>query len=106
MAKYLFVASYSSDGVKAVLGSGGSARKAAVTEAVGKLGGSLESFYFGFGKDDAYVVADLPDNVAAATLGLQVGATGMASVRTVVLLTPEEVDRATQAPSVYRSPGS
>ncbi len=106
MAKYLFVANYSSDGVKGVLASGGSARKAAVSEAVEKLGGSLESFYFGFGKDDAYVVVDLPDNVAAAAVGLQVGASGMASTRTVVLLTPEEVDRAAQAPSAYTPPGS
>jgi uncharacterized protein with GYD domain len=106
VSKYLIIANYSSDGVKGVLASGGSARRAAVATAIETLGGSLESFYFGFGDDDAYVVVDLPDNVAAASISMQVGASGMASTRTVVLLTPEEVDRATQSPTVYRPPGS
>jgi uncharacterized protein with GYD domain len=106
MSKYLFIANYSADGVKGVLATGGSARKAAVASAAEALGGSLESFYFGFGEDDAYVVIDLPDNVAAASLAMQVGASGMASTRTVVLLAPEDVDRATKAPSAYRPPGS
>ena len=106
MPKYLIVANYTSDGVKGVLSAGGSARRAAVAATIEALGGSLESFYFGFGKEDAYVIVDLPDNVAAAAIGMQVGASGMASVRTVVLLTPEEVDRATQAPNVYRAPGA
>ena len=99
MSKYLIIANYSPDGVKGVLSAGGSARKAAVASSVEALGGTLESFYFAFGKDDAYVVVDLPDNVAAAAIGLQVAASGMASARTVVLLTPEEVDRAGQAPT-------
>ena len=106
MPKYLFIANYSAEGAKGVLSSGGSARRTAVSEAVGSLGGSLESFYFGFGQDDAYVVADLPDNTSAAALAMQVGASGMAGVRTVVLLTPEDVDRAAQTPSSYRAPGA
>jgi uncharacterized protein with GYD domain len=106
VSKYLVIASYSSEGIRGVLAKGGNARKTAVEDAVAQLGGSLECFYFGFGADDAYVIVDLPDNVAAAALGLQVGASGMASARTVVLLSPDEVDRAGQAPSVYRPPGS
>ena len=106
MSKYLIIANYTSDGVKGVMAAGGSARRAAVDESITKLGGSLESFYFGFGEDDAYVLVDLPDNVAAAAIGMQVGASGMCAVRTIVLLTPEEIDRASQAPSTYRPPGS
>jgi uncharacterized protein with GYD domain len=106
MSKYLIVANYTSEGVKGVLGTGGAARRTAVTSAVEALGGSLECFYFGFGDDDAYVIVDLPDNVAAASLAMQVGASGMASTRTVVLLSPEDVDRATKAQSVYQPPGS
>lgn len=105
MPKYLIIACYSSDGVKGVLAKGGSARRAAVEEAIGKVGGSVESFYFGFGQDDAYVTVDMPDNVAAASMAMQVGASGMASARVVVLLTPEEIDRAAQAPTTYRPPG-
>ncbi|HEX9258802.1 MAG TPA: GYD domain-containing protein [Acidimicrobiales bacterium] len=106
MPKYLIIANYSADGAKGVLAKGGSARKEAVAAGLAEMGGSLEAFYFAFGADDAFVVADLPDNVAAAALGLQVGASGMASVRTVVLLTPEEVDAAAQVPGAYRAPGS
>ena len=106
LSKYLFVARYSSEGVKGVLAKGGTARRTAVEQAVAALGGSLESFYFAFGDDDAYVVAELPDAVAASALSLQVGASGVGSVRTVVLLSPEEIDRAAQAPHSYRPPGS
>ena len=106
MSKYLFVARYSSEGVKGVLAKGGTARRTAVEQAVAALGGSLESFYFAFGDNDAYVVAELPDAVAASALSLQVGASGVGSVRTVVLLSPEEIDRAAQAPHSYRPPGS
>ncbi len=106
MPKYLVIANYTSEGVKGVLATGGNARKAAVAATAEALGGSLESFYFGFGGDDAYVVLDLPDNVTAAALAMQVGASGMASTRTVVLLTPDEIDKAVKAPNAYRPPGS
>ena len=106
MPKYLIIANYTSEGVKGVLAAGGNARKAAVAAAAEAVGGSLESFYFGFGGDDVYAVIDLPDNVAAASLAMQVGASGMVSTRTVVLLTPDEIDKAAKAPNAYRPPGS
>jgi len=106
MSKYLIIANYTTEGVKAVLGAGGTTRRDAVAGILQQLGGSLESFYFGFGDDDAYVTVDLPDNVSAAAIAMQVAASGVASTRTVVLLTPEEVDKVAQAPKVYRAPGS
>jgi len=106
MAKYLVVASYSAEGIKGVVSKGGSARRDAVAKMVGDLGGKLEAFYFGFGEGDAYVVLDLPDNVSAAALGLAVSATGMASTKTTVLLTPEEIDRATKTKVTYKAPGA
>lgn len=106
MPKYLITASYTAEGSKGVLAKGGTGRKAAIEASVAALGGMVESFYFAFGGDDAYVLVDLPDNVTAAALGLQVGASGMAATRTVVLLTPEEIDRAAQVPSTYRPPGT
>jgi uncharacterized protein with GYD domain len=36
------------------------------------VGGTLEAFYFAFGEDDAYVIADLPDNETAAAVALAV----------------------------------
>ena len=65
-----------------------------VKKSVKGLGGKVQTFHFAFGEDDVYVIVDLPDNVAAAALGLAVSATGLVGVRTVVLLTPTEVDEA------------
>lgn len=106
MAKYLVVASYTAEGMKGVISKGGTAREDAVGKMIADIGGTVESFYFAFGGDDAYVVVDLPDNVAAAAIGMAVGASGMASCRTVVLLTPAEVDRAAEAGVKYVPPGS
>jgi len=106
MPKYLLEVSYTHDGIKGVKSEGGSARVAAATEAIKALGGKIESFYFAFGDADAHVIADLPDNASAASLALTVGASGGATVRTVVLLTPEEVDAATKKQTPYRPPGS
>ena len=63
----------------------------------------MESFYFGFGEGDAYVIIDLPDNVAAAAVGLAVSATGLASTKTIVLLTPEEIDKAAKMQVDYKA---
>jgi uncharacterized protein with GYD domain len=46
------------------------------------MGGQLESFYFGFGDHDAFVVIDLPDHEAAAADALAVNASGGATVKT------------------------
>jgi uncharacterized protein with GYD domain len=69
------------------------------------VGGKLEAFYYAFGGTDVFIVADLPDNVAAASLSLAVAATGSINAETVVLLTPEEIDEATQKGAAYRPPG-
>ncbi len=106
MPKYLFTGSYTAAGVKGVLAEGGSGRRAAVEKLVSSVGGRLDSFYFGFGGDDFYVTVDLPSNEAAAAAALTVGAPGTTNVRTVVLLTPEQVDAATKLSPDYRPPGS
>ena len=105
MPKYLVQASYTLDGVKGVLDKGGSSRPEAVKQLVAGLGGSMEAFYFSFGDADAYVIVDLPDNVSAAAVALAVNASGGVTVNTVVLLTPEEVDQATQKAVEYTPPG-
>lgn len=106
MAKYLVVASYTAEGIKGVVAKGGSARRDAVAKMAAGLGGSVESFYFGFGEADAYVTVDLPDNVSAAAVGLAVSSTGLASTKTIVLLTPEEIDQAAKKQVGYTPPGS
>jgi uncharacterized protein with GYD domain len=106
MAKYLITASYTAEGMKGVISKGGTARRDAVAKMVADMGGSLESFHFAFGDEDAYVIVDLPENVSAAAVGMAVGASGMASTKTVVLLTPAEIDRAAQNQASYPAPGT
>jgi hypothetical protein len=49
--------------------------------------------------------SDFPDHAAAAAAALTVSATGTSQVRTVVLLTPEEIDAAAQRSVDFRPPG-
>lgn len=107
MAKYLIKASYSTEGVKGVMKDGGTRRVQAVERALAGVGGSVESFYFAFGRDDVYVIAELPDHVAAMAISAAVGSGGaLGSYETVVLLAPSEVDEAMKLTVDYAQPGS
>ena len=106
MPKYLIQASYTREGVEGVRTKGGTSRRDAVAETVRGVDGQLECFYFGFGDDDAYVIVDLPDNEAAAAIALSVNAAGGATTKTIVLLTPEQVDEAAKRSVDYRPPGA
>jgi uncharacterized protein with GYD domain len=106
MPKYLFEARYSTEGVRGVAEKGGTARSEAIAQLFEAAGGKMEALYFAFGGADAYVFGDLPDNQAAAAIALTVnGSGGGATVKTVVLLTPEEVDAAGKVSVDYRPPG-
>jgi uncharacterized protein with GYD domain len=106
MPKYLVKASYTTEGVKGVLKEGGSSRRDTVAKVIEGLGGTMESFYFAFGDDDVYATADLPDNVTAAAIALAVNSSGAVNVKTVVLMTPEEIDEASKRTVDYRPPGA
>ena len=106
MPKYLLEVNYTLDGVKGVLAKGGSARKTAATAAVKSAGGKIDAFYFAFGGTDVFVIADMPSNAAAAAVALAVSGGGGAVVKTTVLLTPAEIDEATEQKVAYRPPGS
>ena len=106
MPKFLFEATYTLEGAKGVQSAGGSSRRDAVAAVAKSVGGTLESFYFAFGEPDAYVVVDLPDNESAAAVAIAVNSGGGATVKTVVLLTPEEIDAAAGRSVDYRPPGA
>ena len=106
MPRYLFIAAYASEGAKGVLSKGGTARRSAIEKSVTELGGRLETFDFAFGVDDVCTIAELPENAAAAAMALTVNAGGRTRVKTVVLLTPEEVDAAAQLTVSYSAPGT
>ena len=105
MPKYLLQVSYTLEGIRGLRTEGGSARVAAVTTAIEAVGGKVESFYFAFGDNDAYLIIDFPDATTAAGVVLAVTAAGGAKVRTVALLTPAEVDASVKVPFGYRPPG-
>ena len=105
MPKYLLKVNYNVNGVKGVMKEGGSGRREAATQLIESVGGKLESFYFAWGDVDVYAVADMPDSAAAAAAALAVSAGGGASCSTVVLIEPEEIDKAAQKSTDYRPPG-
>lgn len=105
MPKYLIVATYSSEGMKGILREGGSERKKMIADMTKNLGGELESFYYAFGSRDVYSVVDLPDNVTAAAIATHISAGGMVRSEVIVLVTPEEMDKAARTKMYYRPPG-
>lgn len=105
MGKYMIKVSYSVEGAQGLIEEGGSSRKAMVAKMLEQMGGSLESFYFSFGEDDAYVIVDVPDNVSTLAVSLAVNAAGGAGLATIPLITPEEMDEACKKTVSYRPPG-
>lgn len=105
MPKYLIQANYVGEGVKGLLKDGGTSRRAAVEKLFQSQGGTLEAFYYAFGETDCYVIGDLPDNATMSAIALAIAASGVVTIKTTVLLTPEEVDEATKKTPSYRAPG-
>jgi uncharacterized protein with GYD domain len=105
MSKYLIEARYTADGAKGLLADGGTARRAATEKAIASVGGKMEAFYFALGDVDAYVIAELPDEVSLVALELVVNATGRVNSRSVKLITPEDIDKATKKAVAYSAPG-
>ena len=63
-------------------------------KAVSGLGGGRETFDFAFSGDDVYAIVDILDSESVAALALTVSGSGAVRVRAVVLLTPDQPDRA------------
>jgi uncharacterized protein with GYD domain len=105
MPKYLIEANYTLEGVKGFIKDGGTKRKEAAGAAIKSVGGKMEAFYFAFGNPDAIVIADMPDNVSAAAASVAINSTGAVQARTIVLMTPDEMDQAVKKQVKYRAPG-
>ena len=106
MAKYLFQTSYTQEGVRGLLKEGGTRRRDALKQTVEGLGGTLESFYYAFGNHDLLIIADLPDEEAAAAFSLFVSAAGALNVSSTVLVSPETIDGAVKRNVTYQPPGN
>jgi uncharacterized protein with GYD domain len=106
MRTYLWRVSYSAAGAKGLVGEGGTSRRTTIEQLVGGLGGSVDAWFYAFGDDDLYVIANLPGDEDAAAVSLQVAASGAARIHTTVLLTAEQIDEAAKASVAYRGPGA
>ncbi len=105
MPKYLSCGSYTEEGLKGLLKDGGTKRMEATKQAVESLGGTLETYYFAFGDNDFYFISDIPENVNGIAGSLIANASGAVKIKTVVLITPEEVDQAVKKTMDWRPPG-
>lgn len=104
MPKYLLRASLTEDGLKGTLKEGGTRRREVVAKLAESVGGRLEAFYYAFGDTDIYAIFDAPDNISTAAASVTVAASGVASIETVVLITPEEMDQVAQKHADYTPP--
>src|SRR5258708_27722762 len=105
MPKYLFEARYTSEGAIGLAKEGGTGRRDAVKKHLDEIGGKFESMYFAFGDVDCVAIVDLPDNVSAAALSLAVNESGLIASKAIVLLTPEDMDKAGKMKVHFMAPG-
>jgi uncharacterized protein with GYD domain len=105
MATFLVQFSYTEQGLKGLIKEGGTKRREAVEQLTKSLGGKLVAYYFAFGEYDGFAIIEGLENIEATTILFTVGASGAVKTKTTVLLTPEEVDKATKKSGIYRPPG-
>ena len=105
MAKYLYHGTYTDKGIKGLMKDGGTKRMEVTKRAIESLGGKMEAYYFAFGSNDFYIIADAPDNVNALSGSLIANASGTVKINITALITPEEVDQAVKKTMDWRPPG-
>lgn len=106
MAFYLVQLAYTSEAAKAMVKNPQS-REDVARKAIESVGGKLHSFYFSFGEYDAAIIAEAPNNVAAAGVALAAAAGGaLSKFHTTTLLTTAEGIEAMKAANkaIYAPP--
>jgi len=106
MPKFMFQARYTSEGVKGLLKEGGTKRREAVEQLAKSVGGRVEAFHYALGETDVFVIADLPDQAGAIALSNAVNASGAVTLKTIQLISPQEMDEAVRKNPQYRPPGT
>jgi len=102
----LYKFSYGKEGMQGVMKEGAVSRRTFIEKMAAEMGGSIESFDFAFGETDVYLIAEMPDQITAASVATAVSASGAGSIETVVLLSAEDIDRAIAKNAPYRAPGA
>jgi uncharacterized protein with GYD domain len=105
MPKFLIRGSYSAEGLRGLKKDKASGRQKAIAKACEALEGKIDAFYYALGKDDVFLVIDVPSHVHVASFCVAVGASGMFRTHTVPLLTTAEMDQALGEDVKYRAPG-
>lgn len=106
MPHFLVQASYTTQSTAAMI-KNPQDRASAIRPMIERMGGKLHGVWFAFGKYDVVAIAEVPDNVSSAALGLAIGASGaMSAYRTTPLLTTAEgVEAMKKAASIgYQAP--
>ena len=108
MPRFLVQASYSVEGMSALIGSPED-RSEAIRQVIENAGGELKSLDYSFGDHDVVFIAELPDNITMVAISMAVSARGaVKDVKTTPLLSMDEAMEAMRkADSVgYQPPGS
>ena len=105
MPKYLMEVTYTADGARGLIKEGGSRRRQVAEAALASAGAKMEGFYFAFGDTDLYVICDAPDHAAITAASMAINAGGAVRCKTIVLMTPEDLDQAAKKSVTYRAPG-
>ena len=109
MAYYLLTFGFTSETTKGLVQKPED-RRATAAEALEALGCKLHDYFFSFGKYDAVVIIEGPDNATAAAVSMLIGSSGAFShVETTPLITMEEavkaMKKAKKVTGSYRPPG-
>jgi uncharacterized protein with GYD domain len=84
---------------------GGSGRRANAAKTIELPGRQVGGHYFAFGEVDVFAIFDMPDSISAAAVALAVNQTGVVTGKTVVRISPEDMDKAAKKSVDDRPPG-
>ena len=105
MAKFLFRAQYSPQGVQGVVKEGFANREEYIRGLVESVGGRTEAWYYSYGQEDLVVIVDA-EPAAAVALSMAVNQSGVVRLSTTPLLTSAEMDAARSQVPQFRAPGA
>jgi uncharacterized protein with GYD domain len=105
MAFYLIQVAYKDTATKTLIANP-QTREEVIRKTCASLGGKLLSFFFSFGEYDVVIIAELPDNSAAAAFALATASKGAISKfhTTVLLSAAEGVEAMKKAQGVEYTP--
>ncbi|MGE5232082.1 MAG: GYD domain-containing protein [Deltaproteobacteria bacterium] len=106
MPHYLWHASYTAEGTQGLMKEGGSKRREAVKQMIERGGGKLHAFYYTYGESDVVGITEFPDDATALAMSMVINASGVVTLRSTPLLSPEVVDAAVKKQVGYRAPGA